>query len=195
MLTRNRKAQNDFSLNSIMKTIISLTESQHSRTRLKKIHKRHFPYKEDYQDQRAVLVYLCLRYPNRYYLYKFKMFKGFTQLVDFPYLPKTGDIQNILEYLSLCDIIKAEIVKDNELLELHKTRIREQEYLDSSFNILTQDVIYAAVQHIDKFDQDGKQEPASKRLIKIDRPVLPKSDKVLLKGSFINHIDNEKENK
>jgi len=123
------------------------------------------------------------------------MFKGFTQLVDFPYLPKTGDIQNILEYLSLCDIIKAEIVKDNELLELHKTRIREQEYLDSSFNILTQDVIYAAVQHIDKFDQDGKQEPASKRLIKIDRPVLPKSDKVLLKGSFINHIDNEKENK
>src|SRR5690606_13535521 len=85
--------------------------------------------------------------------------------------------------------------KDQELLELHKTRIKEQEYLDSSFNILTQDVIYAVVQHIDKFDKGGKQEPASKRLINVDRPILPMTDKVLLKGSFTNYIDNEKENK
>jgi hypothetical protein len=123
------------------------------------------------------------------------MFKGFVRLVDYPYQPKTGDFQNILEYLSLCDIIKAEIIKDNELLELHKTRIKEQEYLDSSYNILTQDIIYAAVQHIDKFDQGGKQEPALRRLVKVDRPVSPKSDKVVLKGSFTNYIENEKEKK
>jgi hypothetical protein len=162
---------------------------------IKALNKKYFPGKNDYQDKRAVLVYLCLRYPDRYYLYKYKMFKGFVQLVDYPYQPKTGDIQNILEYLSLCDIIKAEIVKDNELLELHKTRIKEQEYLDSSYNILTQDIIYAAVQHIDKFEQDGKQESALKRLIKVDRPVSPKTDKVVLKGSFTNYIENEKEKK
>lgn len=162
---------------------------------IKAIHKNYFPDKNDYQDKRAVLVYLCLRYPDRYYLYKYKMFKGFVQLVDYPYQPKTGDIQNILEYLSLCDIIKAEIVKDNELLELHKTRIKEQEYFDNSYNILTQDVIYAAVQHIDKFEQGGKQEPATKRLLKVDRPISPKKDKVVLKGSFTNYIENEKEKK
>lgn len=162
---------------------------------IKAINKKYFPDKNDYQDKRAVLVYLCLRYPDRYYLYKYKMFKGFVGLVDYPYQPKTGDIQNILEYLSLCDIVRAEIIKDNELLELHKTRIKEQEYLDSSYHILTQDIIYAAVQHIDKFDMGGKQEPALKRLIKVDRAVSPKTDKVVLKGSFTNYIENEKEKK
>ena len=109
-------------------------------TGIKAIHTKHFTDKNDYQDKRAVLLYLCLRYPDRYYLYKYKMFKKFAQLVDYPYQPKTGDIQNVLEYLSLCDIIKAEIVKDDELLELHKTRIKEQEYFDDSYNI-TQDII------------------------------------------------------
>ncbi len=162
---------------------------------IKSIHKKYFPAKNDYQDKRAVLVYLCLRYPDRYYLYKYNMFKGFVKLVDYPFHPKKGDIQNILEYLSLCGIIKAEIVKDHELIELHKTRIKAQEYFDNSYNILTQDVIYASVQHIDKFEQGGKQEPATKRLIKVDRSISSEKDSVILKGSFTNYIENEKEKK
>lgn len=159
------------------------------------IHDKHFQVKNNYQDHRAILVYLCLRYPDRYYLFKFTMFKEFVGLVDYPFKPKAADIQTVLEYLTLCDIIRAEIIKDTELLELHKTRIKEKEYVDSAYHILTQDVIYAAVQHIDKFDQGEKQEPALKRLIKVDRPVSPKTDKVVLKGSFTNYIDNDKEKK
>lgn len=159
------------------------------------LHKRHFEVKNNYQDHRAVLVYLSLRYPDRYYLFKFTMFKEFVGLVDYPFKPKTNDIQTVLEYLSLCDIIRAEIIKDTELLELHKTRIKEQEHLDSSYHILTQDIIYAAVQHIEKFDKGGEQEPALKRLIKVDRSVCPKLDKVVLKGSFTNWIENDKEKK
>jgi hypothetical protein len=123
------------------------------------------------------------------------MFKGFVALIEYPYYPKTGDIQNILEYLSLCEIIKAEIVKDNELIELHKTRIKDLGYSDNSFHILTQDVIYAAVKHIDKFNLGGKQKPAKKRLINVERPISPKKDKVVLSGSFTNYIENEKEKK
>jgi hypothetical protein len=162
---------------------------------IKAINKKHFPGKNDYQDPRAILVYLCLRYPDRYYLYKYEMFKRFVQLVDYPYQPKKGDIQNIMEYLTLCDILRAEIIKDNELLELHKTRIKEREYLDSSYHILTQDIIYAAVKHIDKFDQGGIQEPALKRLIKVNITFSLKVDKVVFKGSFTNYIENEKEKK
>lgn len=162
---------------------------------IKAINKKYFPDKSDYQDMRAVLVYLCLRYPDRYYFYKFTMFKDFVGLVDYPYQPASGDIQNILEYLSLCDIVRAEIIKDTELLELHKTRIKEQEYLDGSYHILTQDILYATVRHIDKFDKGGKQVPALKRLIRVDRYVSPKADKVVLKGSFTNYIENEKEKK
>lgn len=163
--------------------------------KIKASNKKNFPGKNDYQDKRAVLVYLCLQYPDRYFLFKYEMFKKFVQLVDYPYQPSRGDIENILQYLTLCNILKEEILKDNELIELHKTRITNQEYFDSSFNILTQDIIYAAVRHIDKFEQGGKQESALTRLLRTDKNVLPKSDKVILKGSFTNYIENEKENK
>jgi len=83
----------------------------------------------------------------------------------------------------------------DKLLELHKTRIKEQEYLDSSYHILTQDIIYAAVKYIDKFDKGEQQESALKRLIKVDKTVTVISDKAVLKGSFTNYIENEKEKK
>lgn len=176
--------------NNLIERIISFQEG------IREIHSKCFSDKKnDYQDKRAVLVYLCLRFPDLYYLYKYKMFKGFASLIDYPYQPKPGHIQNILEFLSLCSIIKAEIVKDHELLELHKTRIRNQEYLDNSYNILTQDIIYASVQHIDKFDKVEKQESALKRLIEVDTILSPKAETAVLKGSFTNYIENDKEKK
>jgi hypothetical protein len=158
--------------------------------------RRTFPtLKNDYQDLRAISVYLCLRYPDRYYFYKYELLKKIVLLVDYPYQPSRGDFENILQYLTLCNILKEEILKDNELLELHKTRLTEKDFFDSSFNILTQDIIYAAARHIDKFKQGGTQESALKRLIIVNAPVSPRSDKVVLKGSFTNYIENEKENK
>jgi hypothetical protein len=162
---------------------------------IKVLYKKHFPDMKDFQDHRSVFVYLSLRFPEIYYLYKFTMFKAFVQMVDYPHQPTTGDLENVLQFLTLCNLLKAEIIKDPELLELHQTRITEKEYRDTSFNLLTQDIIYAAVRHIDKFEQKGEQEPATTRLIKIDKNVNPKKDKVVLKGSFTNYIENEKENK
>lgn len=158
--------------------------------------RRTFPtLKNDYQDLRAISVYLCLRYPDRYYFYKYELLKKIVLLIDYPYQPTWGDFENILQYLTLCNILKEEILKDNELLELHKTRLTEKDFFDTSFNILTQDIIYAAARHIDKFKQGGTQESALKRLINVSQPVSPKTEKVVLKGSFTNYIENEKENK
>lgn len=162
---------------------------------LRTINKKYFPSKNDYQDHRAIIVYLCLAYPDRYYLYKFGMFKSFVQLVEHPYEPKRGEMQNLLEYLPLCDIVRAAIIKDNQLLELHSRRIGKDEYFDSSFNILTQDVIYAAVQHLRKLQPLTKQLAASNRLIKVQRTLIAKNEIATLKGTFTNYIENEKEKK
>jgi len=199
MLLKNTAANPDF----IRQLFVDLYNEENDlierittfQDKIKNHNKQHFPGKNYYQDKRAVLVYLCLRFPDRYYLYKFNMFKEFAPLVDYPYKPSRGEIENVLQFLSLCDLVKAEIVKDNELLELHKTRITDREFYDSSFNILTQDIIYAAVKHFRNFEQGNKQKPALERLIEVDKTVLPKTDKVILKGSFTNYIDNEKEKK
>src|SRR5688572_24650359 len=155
---------------------------------------KHFPGRNHFQDPRAILVYLCLRFPDRYYLYKPSMFKKFIELVDHPYIYIRGKIENLTQYLTLCDLLKLEVQNDNELLELHKTRIKDKEFFDHSFNIFIQDIIYASVKHLPKFKQTGDMPPASERLIADDNSITPKSIHVILKGSIINHIENELEN-
>ena len=41
-----------------------------------------------YQDDRAIMVYLNLRYPEKYYLYKYTMFKDFVERIDYDEAPK-----------------------------------------------------------------------------------------------------------
>lgn len=159
------------------------------------INARYFPNALSYQDMRAIVVYLCLRYPDRYYFYKHEMFRDFIPLIDYPYDIKRGATENVTQFISLCNLIKAEIIKDNAVLELHQSRLTINEFFDSSFNILTQDVIYAAVKHIDKFKSEGTQDSILDRFILDQKDVKPKSSTVSLKGSFTNYIENEQENK
>jgi hypothetical protein len=107
------------------------------------LNSRNFPGRKHYQDHRAILVFLNLRYPDIYYFYKFKMFKTFCEKVDHDHKPQRGSISNITEYFSLCDIIRDEIRLNNNLLKLHKDRIGKNEYFDAEYNILTQDFIFA----------------------------------------------------
>lgn len=160
---------------------------------IEKLNKELFPGKKSYHDQRAVIVYLCLRYPERYFLYKYEMFKSFCEKVDYPYVPKMGKSENIIQYLTLCSLIREELLKDNSLIKLHQGRLEKDHYSDTSLNILTQDIIYAAVKHIevsqDKFESIG-----------VDLELIPNAFSVVkkeptLKGRFVNYIDNERENK
>ncbi|MDT5063522.1 MAG: hypothetical protein QOH63_3981 [Acidobacteriota bacterium] len=152
-------------------------------------------HRQSYQDPRAILVYLTLRFPDTYFFYKYTMFEAFIEKVDHPYIPKTGAIENLRIYFNLCELLKEEIIKDAELIKLHKQRITENEYFDKSFNILTQDVIYAAVRHIERFEKPFRQEPALKSLIEVKKSIISKPDKISLKGSFPNYIENEKAKK
>ena len=44
-----------------------------------KLNGENFSDLKDYQDHRAVIVYLALRFPERYFFYKQRMFKAFTE--------------------------------------------------------------------------------------------------------------------
>ena len=88
------------------------------------------------------MVYLALRFPENYFLFKFKMFKEFVGKIDFPYKPIKGRFENLLVYSELCERLREEIIKDEELIELHQSRLTESHYFETSYNILTQDIIY-----------------------------------------------------
>lgn len=119
------------------------------RSEFKKLNEENFTNLKDYQDHRAVIVYLALRYPERYFFYKQRMFKSFTDKIDYSYKPVAGRIENIGQFQTLCRLLKHELSNDQELLKLHKNRISEDCYYDENLNILTQDFVYAVVRHLE----------------------------------------------
>jgi len=166
------------------------------RENFRNINGQNFPGKMPYQDDRAIMVYLSLRYPNIYYLYKYTMFKDFVALVEYPYRPVMGRLENVTEYLTLCNLLNAEIRADYKLLEMHQTRIGEKEFADPEYHILTQDLVYAATFHFPRFQLSATQAPALDRLKRENRTLSPRKDSPpVLKGSFTNYIDLEREKK
>jgi hypothetical protein len=162
---------------------------------IKKLNKATFPGTNDFQDIRAVMIYLALLYPERYFIFKFRLFKDFATLIGHQFVPVMGKFENVLQYNSLCERIKAEIKKDNQLLKMHNERISEKEYFDSSSNILTQDVIWDATHNCGKKMIVNEQLPASRRLIKVNIPLFPIKHEVILRGSSTNYIENARERK
>jgi hypothetical protein len=159
------------------------------------VNERTFPGRNPYQDDRAILVYLSLRYPNSYYLYKYTMFRDFVGLVSHPYLPTRGDVENVPQYLKICSLVKDEILRDEELLTLNRSRIGAAEYSDSSYHILTQDVIYAATFHLPAAQVAAELQPASVRLIRVNLTITPGFNDVALRGSTTNFANLEREKK
>ncbi len=139
------------------------------------------------------MVYLCFKYPDRYFLYKFEMFKDFIPMVEYPYQPIAGRIENIFEYQNLARLIRNEIIVNRRLLDLHRRRISRDEFFDVSYNILTQDVIYAAT-HYFADAPDVPVIPASQRLRRVDKlmqtSVIPP---LKLMGRITNWLDNQRE--
>lgn len=118
------------------------------RSDFKTLNGLNFTNLNDYQDHRAVIVYLVLKYPERYFFYKQRMFKEFSRKIDYSYNPIAGRIENIGQFQSLCNLLRHELSKDQELLKLHKNRIADNCYYDENLNILTQDFMYAVVRHL-----------------------------------------------
>ena len=168
------------------------------RADFKALNKKNFGEDNDYQDHRALTVYLVLMYPERYFLYKFGMFKDFARIVDYPYQPKRGKIENLGHYLSLCDLVKEQIEKDQELLSMHARRLDDSCYRDIENHVLTQDFIYAVVRHLDTQSiEEVKKSPFSAIQVseQFSSDLNLKSVEPTFNGSQINFIQNDIENK
>ncbi|MCH7396737.1 DUF3883 domain-containing protein [Belliella sp. DSM 107340] len=168
------------------------------RADFKILNQENFGDDNDYQDHRALLVYLVLMYPERYFLYKFGMFKEFARLVEYPYQPKIGKVDNLGHYLSLCDLVKEYIEKDQELLSMHARRLDDSCYRDIEYHVLTQDFIYAVVRHLKEQSIEVDREPQFSAInfsINDSEDFNLKNTDPSFKGSTVNYIQNDIENK
>lgn len=160
-----------------------------------------FPEKKNhYQDHRAVVVYLTLRFPDRYFFYKFTVFQEFSEKIDYVHAPTRGNIKNIGLFQNLCELLRYEIEKDQELLALHEGRLNKECFRDTSYNVLTQDFIYAVSRHLD--DSEIAKSPVNAEgKVKLDEVLLSEglvntiTKKTSFKPFLTNHIQKNLEKK
>ena len=96
---------------------------------------------QHYQYENAVSTYLWLRYPEKYYIYKYGEVKTVAEELGSNYRFKKGAYSdNLRNFLALYDEIRAELKKDGELDNLLRSQLTDTCYADEELCTMTIDV-------------------------------------------------------
>ena len=96
---------------------------------------------QHYQYENAISTYLWLRYPDKYYIYKFGEVKTVANELEAEYHFKKGAYaDNIRNFLKLYDEISLAIKEDKELVNLFQSQMTDTCYPDPELKTLTIDV-------------------------------------------------------
>lgn len=135
------------------------------------------PGDHHYQDERAMSVYLWLRYPDKYYIYKPGVVKSVANELknDYAFI-KGRYADNIRNWLLFYNEINKELKKDAELINLLKSNLTDTCYPDSELKTLTTDIgfyIYECKKHPNDFGKNADSDSEEKGGIKSDKSTEP----------------------
>ena len=96
---------------------------------------------QHYQYENAISTYLWLRFPDKYYIYKFGEVKTVASELESDYRFKKGAYaDNIRNFLKLYDEISVALTEDTELVNLFQSQLTDTCYPDPQLKTLTIDV-------------------------------------------------------
>ena len=97
--------------------------------------------KNHYQHENAISTYLWLRFPEKYYIYKYSEVKAVAEELGSNYIFKKGAYEeNIRNFLNFYNELCQELKNDKDLVSLLKSQLTEACYVDSECKTLTIDV-------------------------------------------------------
>lgn len=97
-------------------------------------------WKKHYQNTNSVSTYLWLMYPDKYYIYKYELYKAVADELDDTYTPKrNGSVQNMIDgfkmYDEICGVLKA----DNNIRQMLHEAVTDKCYSDPELKTVTID--------------------------------------------------------
>ena len=112
-------------------------------------------WKNHYQNTHAVSIYLWLRYPDKYYIYKYEVFRKTAELLDDSYRPKSnGAVINVIDGFRMYDEICEELQKHTELQDMLRDVLTDTCYPDPMLRTMTGDVGF----YVARFYADEKSD-------------------------------------
>ena len=99
-------------------------------------------------------IYLWLKYPEKYFIYKFYECKHFAEELNNDFIPKKGLAEKNVAgcfdfYRKLTDLVK----EDKEMTDMFKNALTPECYPDENYNTLIADIVFFAGQKQSKNKQ------------------------------------------
>ena len=107
-----------------------------------------------YQNANVISTYLWLKYPDKYYIYKYSYIGKFAKKIGSSFRPKRGSFSAIIDSYELLDEIRNYISSEAELSKMLQSNINELHYPDSNLVTLTIDIEHYAVRYLDKVEDE-----------------------------------------
>ncbi len=100
-------------------------------------------WKNHFQDTKSISVYLWLRYPDKYYIYKYGENRPAAEILGSDFIPRrTASVDNMIGSFKMCDEIRDHIVRNEEIINLFKSLLTDDCYPDPEFRTLAFDVVF-----------------------------------------------------
>lgn len=120
-----------------------------------------------YQNTNAISVYLWLRYPEKYYIYKYKECLSVAKTLESDFIPKkTSSADSMIGGYRLYDEICNKVEQDTELWNLFNSLVTNSCYTDYSFKTITIDIGFFISRFFQKEKKPDREEwfPAEEQL-------------------------------
>lgn len=115
--------------------------------------------KQHYQHENAITTYLWLRYPDKYYVYKYSEARSVSNKLGSNYKFKKGSYtDNLKNFYDFYNEIRESLKRDSTLIDLFKSQLTDDCYPDSELRTLTFDVGFYISRNISKpADKESNQ--------------------------------------
>ena len=100
-------------------------------------------WKNHYQDTKSISVYLWLRYPDKYYIYKYGECRPAAEVLGNSFIPKrTASVENMIGSFRMCDEIRDHIIRNEAIISTFKGLLTPDCYPDPEYRTLAFDVVF-----------------------------------------------------
>ncbi len=108
-----------------------------------------------FQNDYVISIYLWLKYPDKYYIYKYSIVSALAKILESDYTIKKKSKNNTTKKLmetanALYDELCAELKSDKELVQMLETSLTSEYYYDNNLKTLTFDVAFYASHGFEK---------------------------------------------
>ena len=117
-------------------------------------------WKNHYQTINAVSTYLWLRYPDKYYIFKYQDCKNATEKINCSFSIKKGEpMDNVARAFKLFDSIAEIFKEDEDIINIKKQYLDIECYTDESFKTFAIDFIFYTSRQYNKTENNEGGEP------------------------------------